>query len=130
MAEEEKAKSGSTSSSVRTISFGSRPLDLDTWSSSADLMEKPVPILMGLLPISDLFRTEWLTKSSVFGISSDFNGTAMKALFDRKLKEDYCPLTLEHMLASTASDCKDLNKPKEELFKGKRSQQQIYILKY
>ena len=74
--------------SVRIVSRGSRPKDLNKW---VDAAFTPVPIERTLMPISELFRQEWLTKSDSYGFDSDLYAAGMKDMFDASAKK-YCQI--------------------------------------
>ena len=69
--------------SVRIVSRGSRPKDLNSW---VDAAFTPVPIERTLMPISELFRQEWLTKSDSYGFDSDLYAAGMKVCLRHRLK--------------------------------------------
>ena len=80
--------------STRTVSRGSRPIDLKRW---VDAAFTPVPIERTLEPISELFRDEWMTANPNYGFDVSLHGTKIKTMFDEAVAK-YCQIMLPGQL--------------------------------
>ena len=88
---------------TKTISRGSRPKDLTAW---VDAAFTPVPIHRVLEKISNLFKSEWLTKNEDYGFDQDLDGLEIKDLYDEYIPK-YCSLFMGPYLDG---DCKETGK--------------------
>ena len=92
--DENNKKQSESEDIQRTITRGSRPLSFQQWVNS-DFT--PVPLRKELLKISSLFRNEWLTNNTLYGMSRDLDGDSMKLLFESRINR-YCELLMKGIL--------------------------------
>ena len=76
---------------VKTISRGSRPVDIKKW---IDASFTPVAIERTLDDVSNLLQDKWMTKSTFYGFERSLSGTLMKSMYSQII-ESYCGLLLE-----------------------------------
>ena len=79
---------------VKTISRGSRPVDIKKW---IDASFTPVAIERTLDDISNLFQDKWMTKSTFYGFDKDLQGDRIKEMYNKYI-EQYCSLILYGIL--------------------------------
>ena len=79
---------------VKTISRGSRPINIKKW---IDASFTPVAIKRKLDDISNLFKDEWMTKSVFYGFDRNLAGSDIKEMYNKYI-EQYCSLILYGIL--------------------------------
>lgn len=97
--DDSKFEDSESSEVTKTISRGSRPKQLSDWVGEAFT---PVPIHRVLESISNLFRSEWLTKNDLYGFDQDLDGFKIKDMFEENMLK-YCSLFMTPYLDA---DCK------------------------
>ena len=100
--EDRKFQQEMSSDLTRIISRGSKPKSIEDWIDSTFT---PIVIQSELDEITNLFKSQWLTNQTGYGIEKDINGTKIKKFFTTMMQL-YCSLNLLNATSDQSADDK------------------------